>query len=138
MEVSYLEIADFITTTILTICSLAIAVIALIISLKTYRLERLPIIGVCFREQEDNIYIEIANHGSGVAMNVNINCRICDIEYHRALNHLPPNTTVSVRLLSTTAWGQIIPQEQQIICSYSYSDKFNKQYSVQDVDLLFR
>ncbi len=137
MKASNLEIANFITSTILTICSLSVAGIALIISLKTYRLEKMPIIGICFREHADNIYIEIANHGSGVAMNVSIRCRIYDIDYHRALNYLPPNTTISMGLLSTTAWNQITPYEKQILCSYSYTDKFNKRYNIQNVELLF-
>lgn len=137
MNCCTLEIASFISETILSVCSLTVAAIALLVSFKTYYYERLPIMGICFRRNEDHIFLEITNHGNGIARDMHIDCNVDNVNYSRTLNFVPPNSTVSIELMSTTAWNHIAPQNQQITCSYSYFDQYKKKHAVNNIDLLF-
>lgn len=137
MNCSTLEVASFVSQTILSVCSLTVAAIALLVSFKTYYYARLPIMGICFRRNEDYIFLEITNHGNGIARNMHIDCSVFTVNCSRTLNFVPPNSTVSIELMSTTAWNHIAPQHQQIECSYSYFDQYKKKHTVNNIDLLF-
>ena len=137
MNQQQLDLLIFVSETILSIASLLIATIALVVSIRTFRQGKKPIIGLELQQQADYIYLVFTNHGDGIAKHVQIRSRVCQLSFSRAINFLPPNTSVSVELIAITTWNQIPPVERQIICSYKFLDCYHKCYEYKGIELLF-
>ena len=132
------SIVSYITETILAAASLIVSVIALIISLNTYRQTRKPVIGMYLFKENGYIRLSLQNHGNGDAQNVRVACHINNRETSNSISFIPPNTAISISLIPTSAWEQLHMQEQHIICSYSYVDCFGHRQTYRNIELLFQ